>query len=80
MFQKDSPSDPDYTKRVGKNNPKGTTTSFEVDDFRAFTRQKKQVRMKGSAKLSLVKYGEWTGVFTDRRGVKWEIKVTRIEE
>jgi uncharacterized glyoxalase superfamily protein PhnB len=80
LFQKDNPGDKEYTKQVGRNNPNGNRTTFVVDDFRAFTRDKKQVRMKGTGKASLVEFGKWTGTFTDRRGVQWQLRLNRIEE
>lgn len=36
--------------------------------------------MKGTGRLSMVKIGEWEGLFTDGRGVNWEFKASRIEE
>jgi hypothetical protein len=81
LFQKDTPSDPKYSKRVGKNYPNGKRTRVEVRDFRAFTKEgMNQVRLEGTARLSLVKFGEWEGLFTDGSGSNWGFTASRIEE
>ena len=81
LFQKDTPSDPKFSKRVGKNTPNGKKTSFKVEDFRVFTKRNKRLfKMKGTARLSLVEFGEWTGLFTDGRGQNWSFKASRIQE
>lgn len=79
VFQKDVPSDPQFSKQVGKNQPDGKRTKMEVTDFRVFEQpSKKQQRVAGTARLKMVKFGEWTGVFTDEKGVNWDMKCTRI--
>lgn len=81
LFQKDTPSDPKFSKRVGTNHPSGKKTRFEVRDFRVFTAEdKKQMRMQGTARLLLVKFGEWEGQFTDQSGVNWDFHAFRILE
>lgn len=81
VFQMDKPSDPKFSKQVGKNHPDGKKTMMEVADFRVFTQPgKKQQRIAGTAKLKMIKFGEWTGVFTDKDGVNWDINCSRINE
>jgi len=81
LFQKATPSDPTYSKKVGTNKPNGTKTRFEVADFRAFTKKKKvEFLIKGTGRVSLVEFGEWKGLFTDGRGVNWAIRLSRIKE
>jgi len=81
LFQKDTPSDPKCSKRVGTNHPNGKRTRIEVRDFRTFTKEEKnQVRLEGTARLSLVKFGEWEGLFTDGNGANWGFTASRIEE
>ena len=54
---------------------------MEVADFRAFDQgTNKQQRVAGKARLKMVKYGDWTGVFTDSDGVNWDMRCVRIEE
>lgn len=81
VFQMDKPTDPQFSKQVGKNYPDGTKTKMEVADFRVFEQpNKKQQRIAGTARLRMIKFGEWTGVFTDEKGVNWNIKCSRIKE
>jgi hypothetical protein len=80
LFQKDTPSDPKYSKQVGKNFPDGKKTRFEVSDFRVLTPNMSELKVKGTARLTLVKVGEWEGLFTDGRGVNWDFKASRIQE
>lgn len=81
LYQKDSPEDAEYAKRVGTNHPNGKRTQFEVEDFRVLIPgQKAQLRIKGTARLVMVKFGEWEGVFIDGRGVNWDFKAFRIIE
>jgi len=81
LFQKDTPSDPEFSKKVGRNSPNGKKTRIDVDDFRVFTKEKKRMlKMKGTARLSLDKVGEWSGIFTTGKGDNWTFKASRIKE
>jgi len=81
LYQKDTPSDPKYSKKVGTNHPNGKRTRFEVTELRAFKQKSKElIRIKGTGRIALVKFGEWEGLFTDGRGTNWEFKASRIEE
>lgn len=81
LYQKDTPADPKYSKRVGTNHPGGKKTRFEVRDFRAFTQEgKRQLRMEGTARMTMLRIGEWEGLFTDKSGANWDLRASRIEE
>lgn len=81
VYQKDTPADPSFSKAVGKNHPNGTKTRMEVVDFRAFQQSnKKQQRIEGTARLKMVEFGKWTGMFTDKVGVNWDFECSRIQE
>ncbi|WP_417746343.1 hypothetical protein [Rosistilla oblonga] len=81
LYQKASPSDPKYSKRVGENHPNHKKTRFEVNDFRVFTQiGKKMSTIKGTGRLSYKELGEWSGLFTDGDGNNWKFKAERIQE
>jgi hypothetical protein len=81
VYQKTKRDDKDFSKEVGKNHPEGKKTKMEVTEFRAFNEsEKKRLLIEGTARLKLVKGGEWSGVFTDKDGINWDMKCTRIQE
>ena len=81
VFQKEKRSDAEFSKQVGKNHPVGKKTRMEVAGFRVFEQaNKKQQSIAGTARLKMIRFGEWTGVFTDEKGVNWDIKCSRIME
>ena len=81
LYQAETPADKKLSKKVGTNHPNGKMTRFDVEDFRVFVpKTREPMKMKGTARLSLVKFGEWEGMFTDGRGGNWDFHAYRIQE
>ncbi|MEY2725366.1 MAG: hypothetical protein RLZZ458_1233 [Planctomycetota bacterium] len=85
VFQAARESDKEFVRKVGNNYParkkRVMNTRMEITNFRvAQPNGSKQQTISGSVNLKYQRYGEWTGVFTDRRGEVWEARVTRIRE
>mgnify|MGYP001002968559 CR=1 FL=1 len=81
IYQKATPADPTFSKKIGMNHPRYPKTKIEVTDLRALDEAGKLHRqIKGTAHLSIDKRGEWSGEFVDADGVHWEFQCTRTQE
>lgn len=81
LYQKETPSDPDFKKVVGKNFPKGKKTRIKFHDLRAFDKSKKlHSGIKGTVLLTMDRFGEWSGRLLDSEGQHWDFKCSRVQE
>jgi hypothetical protein len=81
LYQKETPEDPDFTKQVGKNHPRGSKTRVEFKDLRAFVRKGVvHEGLSGNVLLTIDRFGEWSGTFIDSQGRHWGFKCSRVQE
>jgi hypothetical protein len=73
-----------FDKEVGRNHPTGRKTGktvVELEDLRAVNQDGEiQTGLKGKIRMSLERFGEWKGVFTDSDGRNWDFKCSRVRE
>jgi hypothetical protein len=81
LYQKETPEDADFTKKIGKNQPRGSKTRIEFTDLRAFVRRGvAHEGLSGNVLLTIDRAGEWSGTFVDSQGRHWSFKCTRVQE
>lgn len=81
LYQKELRSSEDFTKRVGVNHPNGNRTRVEITDLRAkMPNGEFRSRINGEVRMTFDKFGKWSGMFTDERGINWDFNCTRVKE
>ncbi|WP_417851758.1 hypothetical protein [Thalassoglobus sp.] len=81
VYQKGQKKTGEFTKRVGVNHPQGKRTKVVFTDLRALNSDREwREGMKGEVKMTIDKYGKWSGLFTDENGDNWEFTCNRVKE
>lgn len=82
IYQPKDPKDKDAKKKVGTNHPNSDSkTKIILTDLRAFTKNRvPRSGLSGVVYLKRSKFGEWSGIFTDKTGRNWNFRCVRVKE
>lgn len=85
LFQKETPKDEEFSKKIGTNHPNGDRTVMKLKEFRYFAisddpSPKTAKQISGRVLLKRERFGEWSGRFIDEHGRHWEFKCSRVAE
>ena len=81
LYQKETPDDPDFTKKIGTSKYQAKRCTIELTEFRAFDKDRnKHDGLSGKVVMTIDRFGEWTGTLIDGKGRNWDFHCSRVKE